>query len=140
MYFCSVSFPKIYIFAPVSNYNVLILFLLPLIRSITHIVLSNYFYYKKTFQCGKSFAAQEVLSRHVKTHLKIKPIACYECGETFIQASQLRSHMFYHNNENGFKCEQCNKLFSKKSKYNFVPKYIQYTYNIFIYTLKILSW
>ncbi|KAL8582644.1 hypothetical protein ACOMHN_028709 [Nucella lapillus] len=67
--------------------------------------------------CGKEYASQEVLKKHIKdAHSEKKMFPCSDCGMTFSRLSNLQAHAETHNvnRPRPFVCQFCGKRFFTK--------------------------
>ncbi|XP_037085502.1 zinc finger and SCAN domain-containing protein 21-like [Pollicipes pollicipes] len=65
--------------------------------------------------CGKTFAWQGHLTKHLQTHTGERPLNCHICGQTFRWSSHLTSHLRRHNDDKPFVCNVCGKRFVSSS-------------------------
>ncbi|KAK7091024.1 hypothetical protein V1264_010742 [Littorina saxatilis] len=61
--------------------------------------------------CGKVYLRKETLSKHIKTHLGLKPFACDVCEKTFTQKVHLTVHSRLHTGSRPFQCRSCRCCF-----------------------------
>ncbi|CDO92170.1 unnamed protein product [Kluyveromyces dobzhanskii CBS 2104] len=60
--------------------------------------------------CNKSFTRPSLLTEHQMTvHHGVKPFKCGVCGKGFAKNSHLNRHMFTHSDNKPFKCSVCGK-------------------------------
>ncbi|XP_063224222.1 zinc finger protein 33B-like isoform X1 [Bacillus rossius redtenbacheri] len=68
----------------------------------------------KCDRCGKSFAAEGDLTKHMETHKKERSLRCELCGKTFINKSDFLLHVGTHTVEDPFNCNVCGKSFERR--------------------------
>ncbi|CAL8247845.1 unnamed protein product [Lota lota] len=66
--------------------------------------------------CGKKFAFQSALERHIHVHTGSKPHKCDVCGKGFCQQYFLCVHQLTHWSENCYNCLHCEKSFTEYLK------------------------
>ncbi|XP_074666539.1 uncharacterized protein LOC141917331 [Strix aluco] len=66
----------------------------------------------KCEHCGKVFAWERSLRRHLRIHTGVKPFKCVDCGKSFMLSWYLLSHRRTHTKEKPFVCTTCGKRFS----------------------------
>ncbi|XP_061528808.1 gastrula zinc finger protein XlCGF8.2DB-like [Phycodurus eques] len=64
--------------------------------------------------CGKAFAQNGPMIRHMRTHTGEKPFTCSVCGKGFTNKSDMVRHMRTHTGEKPFNCSLCEKRFTHK--------------------------
>lgn len=64
--------------------------------------------------CGKGFIEPNDLKSHSYVHKKIKPLQCPLCPRTFTHKPVLETHILSHSGQNIFACEQCDKTYKWK--------------------------
>ncbi|XP_077456774.1 uncharacterized protein LOC144074291 isoform X2 [Stigmatopora argus] len=64
--------------------------------------------------CGKLFAQNGPMIRHLRTHTGEKPFTCSVCGKGFSNKSDMVRHMRTHTGEKPFNCSLCEKRFTQK--------------------------
>ncbi|XP_034042840.1 gastrula zinc finger protein XlCGF57.1-like [Thalassophryne amazonica] len=62
--------------------------------------------------CGKRFAYQNSLRKHMSSHTEEKPFSCSQCGKRFSYHNNLTHHMITHKEEKTFSCSECGKRFA----------------------------
>ncbi|KAH9493951.1 hypothetical protein DERF_014675 [Dermatophagoides farinae] len=65
--------------------------------------------------CSFSYETEEILNRHLKTHLPGHNHACEYCGNLFKSKYTLSVHILIHTNERPFKCDLCDYSSNYKS-------------------------
>ncbi|XP_054723735.1 RB-associated KRAB zinc finger protein-like [Uloborus diversus] len=66
--------------------------------------------------CNKVFASKPNLTRHLKTHMAVKPFACEECGKGFARKEHLTRHMLMHAPATvpiTHQCKDCDMTFTR---------------------------
>ncbi|KAL8578370.1 hypothetical protein ACOMHN_031744 [Nucella lapillus] len=61
--------------------------------------------------CGKVYLRKETLTKHMKTHLGLKPYQCTECQKSFTQKIHLTVHSRLHTGSRPFQCRTCRCCF-----------------------------
>lgn len=61
--------------------------------------------------CGKKDKSLGGLTRHIRSHSKVRPYSCELCGKLFRYSKHLFEHKLRHANNRRFKCEICDKRF-----------------------------
>lgn len=72
----------------------------------------------RKFHCPKcpfEFATQNILNRHLRTHVPGRKFICSICGNRFQNKSNLNKHYRIHSNEKPFKCSHCNYSAKRKT-------------------------
>ena len=69
--------------------------------------------------CGKDFADNYKLTRHMATHTGAKPYPCDQCEKEFSRKEHLSRHMRIHTGEKPYECMVCYKAFVRKDKLNY---------------------
>ena len=74
---------------------------------------------RRPFRCGlcnTSFAAKEILMKHMLKHSgQNKPYQCEICDRRFVSKQSLSDHIYIHTGEKPYVCETCGKRFSHRS-------------------------
>ncbi|KAM9823391.1 uncharacterized protein ACBT44_008162 isoform 4-T15 [Syngnathus typhle] len=78
--------------------------------------------HRQCSQCGKCYANNSVLNRHMKMHTGEKPFSCSVCGQRFSYKNVLKSHTRIHTGKKPFSCSVCGKKFSMKGALNLHSK------------------
>ncbi|XP_054553503.1 zinc finger protein 717-like [Talpa occidentalis] len=68
-------------------------------------------------ECRKIFYHKSALSRHHRTHTRVKPYECKECRKPFYWKSALTRHQIIHTGEKPYECKECSKTFNWKSAF-----------------------
>ncbi|XP_077497619.1 uncharacterized protein LOC144108215 [Amblyomma americanum] len=71
----------------------------------------------KCSHCGKAFADQWHLKRHVRIHTGDRPFSCPFCPMAFNQKNTLIGHMRRHTGDKPYRCQICGIAFSWKSTF-----------------------
>jgi hypothetical protein len=69
-------------------------------------------------QCGKLFAKEFDIKRHMFTHTGEKPFKCEICNRGFSQKSTLKVHLNIHTGDMPYACSMCHKKFRQKQGLN----------------------
>jgi len=69
-------------------------------------------------QCGKLFAKEFDIKRHMFTHTGEKPFKCDICNRGFSQKSTLKVHLNIHTGDMPYSCQMCGKKFRQKQGLN----------------------
>ncbi|XP_035658266.1 putative transcription factor Ovo-like 1 [Branchiostoma floridae] len=64
--------------------------------------------------CGKDFAVQRMLNRHMKCHSATKRYKCEHCPKGFNDTFDLKRHVRTHTGIRPYKCEECGKGFTQR--------------------------
>lgn len=65
-------------------------------------------------ECGKTFALQRLLNRHLKCHSDYKRYLCTFCGKGFNDTFDLKRHTRTHTGVRPYKCNMCDKSFTQR--------------------------
>ncbi|XP_077519006.1 uncharacterized protein LOC144129014 [Amblyomma americanum] len=65
-------------------------------------------------ECGKTFALQRLLNRHLKCHSDFKRYLCTFCGKGFNDTFDLKRHTRTHTGVRPYKCNMCDKSFTQR--------------------------
>lgn len=65
-------------------------------------------------ECGKTFALQRLLNRHLKCHSDYKRYLCTFCGKGFNDTFDLKRHTRTHTGVRPYKCAMCDKSFTQR--------------------------
>lgn len=65
-------------------------------------------------ECGKTFALQRLLNRHLKCHSDFKRYLCTFCGKGFNDTFDLKRHTRTHTGVRPYKCAMCDKSFTQR--------------------------
>ena len=68
--------------------------------------------------CGKLFAQQGNLLRHLKVHFPSKTHVCFTCGSAFNTNADLKQHQLKHSDVRPYKCLHCDKAFKTQRHLN----------------------
>jgi len=66
----------------------------------------------KCSKCDKVFYLRCTLTRHEKTHDKIRPHVCQFCGFSFSTTWNLKAHIRQHTGEKPYQCSKCGQTFT----------------------------
>lgn len=66
-------------------------------------------------ECGKKFAFEDTLKRHLNEHQK--PYRCETCGKSYSMEKWLIVHQRFHNGEKTYKCRKCGSHFETMLEY-----------------------
>ena len=67
--------------------------------------------------CDKKFIGKKMLSRHVYSHLGIKPFSCEVCSKRYARKEDLTLHIRTHTGERPFSCNMCERKFIRRRSY-----------------------
>ncbi|KAI4820844.1 hypothetical protein KUCAC02_028811 [Chaenocephalus aceratus] len=59
-------------------------------------------------------SARGTMTRHMRSHLGLKPFACEECGMRFTRQYRLTEHMRVHSGEKPYECQLCGGKFTQQ--------------------------
>ncbi|KAI3372006.1 hypothetical protein L3Q82_006877 [Scortum barcoo] len=59
-------------------------------------------------------APRGTMTRHMRSHLGLKPFACEECGMRFTRQYRLTEHMRVHSGEKPYECQLCGGKFTQQ--------------------------
>ncbi|XP_075243331.1 uncharacterized protein LOC142337738 isoform X2 [Convolutriloba macropyga] len=68
----------------------------------------------KCMHCGKEFALQRMLTRHLKCHSPIRRYPCPWCKKGFNDTFDLKRHVRTHTGVRPYKCDFCSKCFTQR--------------------------
>ena len=77
--------------------------------------------------CGKGYANQRLLRKHIKTHAAVKDHICPECGKDFVTSTQLNIHRRIHTGKKPYQCKICAYKGAKKGN---VQAHVRKVHNI----------
>jgi uncharacterized Zn-finger protein len=63
--------------------------------------------------CSKTFATNQNLREHMRTHRGEKRFSCPHCSKSFARGDYLRDHLVVHTGEKPFACAQCGERFPR---------------------------
>ncbi|XP_069690513.1 zinc finger protein 341-like [Periplaneta americana] len=66
--------------------------------------------------CGKVFACERYLRRHLPTHGTAQSFTCQQCGKGFRTEQYLNTHMLTHSTHKPHVCQHCPAAFNRKDK------------------------
>lgn len=66
--------------------------------------------------CGKIFACERYLRRHLPTHGTAQSFTCQQCGKGFRTEQYLNTHMLTHSTHKPHVCQHCPAAFNRKDK------------------------
>ncbi|KAG5834072.1 hypothetical protein ANANG_G00257390 [Anguilla anguilla] len=67
----------------------------------------------RPFKCTM-FTQRGTMTRHMRSHLGLKPFACEECGMRFTRQYRLTEHMRVHSGEKPYECQLCGGKFTQQ--------------------------
>ena len=67
--------------------------------------------------CEKRFTGKKMLTRHVYSHLGIKPFVCEVCAKRYARKEDLTLHIRTHTGERPFSCSMCERKFIRRRSY-----------------------
>ena len=67
--------------------------------------------------CDKRFTGKKMLTRHVYSHLGIKPFSCEVCSKSYARKEDLTLHIRTHTGERPFSCNRCDRRFIRRRSY-----------------------
>ncbi|KAH8041620.1 hypothetical protein HPB51_017065 [Rhipicephalus microplus] len=65
-------------------------------------------------ECGKTFALQRLLNRHLKCHSDVKRYLCTFCAKGFNDTFDLKRHTRTHTGVRPYSCDRCDKAFTQR--------------------------